>query len=252
VAQAEQVRLKPTGRAYLCDESLQIDATVVAVHGNALACTATRFYPGGGGQPADLGSIRFENVGAEFGVESVWADEAGVIWHACAASLSDHLIGKTVCLSVDPQRRNALSRHHTALHLLNAVALKDYGGWITGAQIATDYARIDFKIEDFSATLCAELERKVNDVLEQDYPTRSYFVTEDEFARRGDLLRTLEVRPPVVDGMVRVVEIVGFDAQACGGTHARSTRELGCLSIYRTENKGRINKRLYIRLEPGP
>jgi misacylated tRNA(Ala) deacylase len=244
--------MKPTGRAFLRDESLQIDTAVVAVDGKALACNATCFYPGGGGQPADSGNFRLENGGAECAVESVWADAAGVIWHACAGPLPGDLIGQTVHLSVDPQRRNALSRHHTALHVLNALALKDYGGWITGAQIAADYARIDFKIEGISAALCAELERNVNDVLAQEHPIRSYFLAEDEFARRGDLLRTLEVRPPVVDGMVRVVEIVGFDVQACGGTHARSTREVGRLSIYRTENKGRVNKRLYIRLEPGP
>jgi misacylated tRNA(Ala) deacylase len=111
-----------------------------------------------------------------------------------------------------------------------------------------DYSRIDFKWEGFSAGACAEIERKVNAVLNANHALGSYFVPEEEFRERKDLLRTLEVQPPVIDGRVRVVEIEGFDAQACGGTHVGTTGEVGQFSIYRTENKGRINKRLYIRL----
>jgi misacylated tRNA(Ala) deacylase len=122
------------------------------------------------------------------------------------------------------------------------------GAWITGVQIDVDYSRIDFKVERFSPAMAAELEGRVNAVLAADRALRSYYVAEAEFRTRDDLLRTLDARPPVVDGRVRVVEIEGFDAQACGGTHVRRTSEVGRLSIYRTENKGRINKRLYVRL----
>ena len=89
----------------------------------------------------------------------------------------------------------------------------------------------------------------MNSVLRGNRSLKSYYIPEDEFQKRPDLLRTLEVKPPVIGGKVRVVEIVGFDAQACGGTHVRSTGELGRFSIFRTENKGKINKRLYIRLD---
>ena len=146
-------------------------------------------------------------------------------------------------------RRLALTRYHTVLHVVNTIALRDYAGWITGVQIGVDYSRIDFKLEGFSPALCAELETKVNAVLVRDLALRAYYLPEQEFRAREDLLRTLEARPPVIDGRVRVVEIVGFDAQACGGTHVSSTRELGRFSIFRTENKGKINKRLYVRLE---
>ena len=77
---------------------------------------------------------------------------------------------------------------------------------------------------------------------------RSYYIPGDEFRKREDLLRTLEAKPPVSGGRVRVVEIQGFDAQACGGTHVNTTSEVGRFSILRTENKGKINKRLYVRL----
>jgi misacylated tRNA(Ala) deacylase len=89
----------------------------------------------------------------------------------------------------------------------------------------------------------------VNTVLDGHHALKAYYISEDEFARRGDLLRTLEARPPVVDGKVRVVEIQGFDAQACGGTPVSATSEVGRFSIARTENKGKINKRLYVRLD---
>ena len=142
-------------------------------------------------------------------------------------------------------------RYHTALHILNTVALRDYGGWITGVQIAADYSRIDFKIEGFSAALCSELEQKVNAVLHENHSVKSYFISEEEFRNRDDLIRTLEVKPPVSQGRVRIVEIQGFDIQACGGTHVRTTSEVGRFSIFRMENKGKINKRLYVRLDRG-
>ncbi len=140
-------------------------------------------------------------------------------------------------------------RYHTVLHVLNTIALRDYQGWITGVQIGVEYSRIDFKLENFSAALCLELEKKVNEVLAGDHALKSYSIPEEEFRKRADLLRTLEVKPPFSHGQVRVVEIEGFDAQACGGTHVHSTAEVGRFSIFRTENKGRINKRLYVRLE---
>ena len=140
----------------------------------------------------------------------------------------------------------------TVLHVVNTIALKEHSRWITGAQIATDYARIDFKLDGLTPALRADLEAKVNAVLSEARPVTASWLDEAEFRRRPDLLRTLDVAPPIADGRVRVVTIAGFDEQACGGTHARHTGELGRFSITRVENKGRINKRLYVRLDaPG-
>ena len=143
----------------------------------------------------------------------------------------------------------ALMRYHTVLHILNTLTLRDYQGWITGVQIGVEYSRIDFKLEHFPAAMCAALEQKVNAVIAGGHSIKSYAIPEEQFRRRADLLRTLEVSPPIRHGQVRVVEIEGFDAQACGGTHVHNTAEVGRFSIFRTENKGRINKRLYVRLE---
>ena len=153
---------------------------------------------------------------------------------------------------LNKDRRMALMRYHTVLHILNTIALHDYQGWITGVQIGVDYSRIDFKLENFSAALCAEFEQKVNAVIAGNHSIKSYLIPEAEFSQRGDLIRTLEVKPPILHGQVRVVEIEGFDAQACGGTHVHSTSEAGRFSIFRTENKGRINKRLYVQLDTNP
>jgi len=239
-----------TRRLYLQDSHrFEADATVVAVRENAVAFDQTCFYPGGGGQPADKGSAMVGNE-PELKIVSAHADPDEIIWHICKCPPPPFILGKPAKLMLNKERRLALMRYHTVLHILNTIALKNYGGWITGVQIAADYSRIDFKLDGFSAAMCAEMEKKVNAALEEDHPVNSYYLPEEEFRRREDLLRTLEVKPPVSGGQVRVVEIQGFDAQACGGTHVGTTSEVGRFSIFRTENKGKINKRLYVRLDP--
>ncbi len=241
--------LPATMRLYLQDDHrFDADATVVAVRDAAMAFDRTCFYPGGGGQPPDQGRVELKS-GAGFDIVSVKADADDVVWHVCAAPPSADIVGQVVRLTLDRERRLALARYHTVLHVLNTIALRDYSAWITGVQIGVDYSRIDFKWEGFTAALCAELEAKVNAILDANRPLKSYYIAEDEFRRREDLLRTLEVKPPVMNGQVRVVEIEGFDAQACGGTHVPLTSNVGRFTIFRTENKGRINKRLYVRLD---
>jgi misacylated tRNA(Ala) deacylase len=237
-----------TKRLYLEDDHcFEAEAKVVAIHDNSIAFDQTCFYPGGGGQPPDEGSVTLQN-GEILEITSAHADPDGIIWHVAKSAPPSNLIGQPVKLMLNKERRLALMRYHTVLHVLNTVALRDYGGWITGVQIGADYSRIDFKIEGFSAAMCSELEKKVNDVLSENHDVKAYFIPEEEFRTREDLLRTLEVKPPVSHGRVRVVEIHGFDAQACGGTHVSTTLEVGKFSVFRTENKGKINKRLYVRL----
>lgn len=239
----------PTTRLYLHDDHcFEALATVVALRDNAVAFDQTCFYPGGGGQPPDEGEVQLKS-GQLLEIESVQAAPDDVLWHLSKSPPAPDILGQPARLVLNRERRLALARYHTVLHVLNTVALRDYGGWITGVQIGVDYSHIDFKLEGFSSALCAELERKVNAITEGDHALRSYYVGEGEFRRRTDLLRTLEAKPPVVDGRIRVVEIEGFDAQACGGTHVGNTLQVGRLTIFRTENKGRINKRLYVRLQ---
>ena len=238
-----------TERLYLQDSyCFEAEAVVSAIQPDNLAFDRTCFYPGGGGQPPDEGFARLES-GEVFEITSAHADTDEIIWHACQASPPLAILGQSIQLVLNKDRRMALMRYHTVLHILNTIALRDYQGWITGVQIGVDYSRIDFKLENYSAAIYGELEQKVNAVIAGNHMIKSYSIPENEFRRREDLLRTLEVKPPISHGQVRVVEIEGFDAQACGGTHVHSTSEVGRFSIFRTENKGRINKRLYLRLE---
>lgn len=245
------VQGEPTKRLYLEDDHLlEAGARVSAVDGSRFATDQSCFYPGGGGQPPDHGQALFES-GDRSQIIGVEADAGDTIWHVADSAVPAGVVGCRVMLHVDRARREALTRYHTVLHVLNTIALRDYSGWITGVQIGVDYSRIDFKLERFSADVAAEMAGKVNAVIAERRGLRAYTIPELEFRDRPDLLRTLEVRPPVRAGRVRVVEIEGFDAQACGGTHVANTVEIGEFSIFRIENKGKVNKRLYVRLQVG-
>ena len=238
--------MKPTKRLYWEDDRRLIaDGMILGVSERSVALDQTCFYGGGGGQPPDHGTLSVESANVK--VSDVRTDADGVLWHCCESADSGW-VGKAATMRVDEARRSALSRYHTVLHLVNTIALRDYGAWITGAQIDVEYARIDFKWEGFSASLCGDIETKVNAEVTANRRIHAFSLSEEEFSARPELLRTLAVRPPVIEGRVRVVEIQGFDAQACGGTHVENTVEIGQMSVERTENKGRINKRLYVRL----
>lgn len=242
-----------TQRLYLnddhCHENL---AVVVAVDGARFACDRSCCYPGGGGQPCDLGVALAAGPGppptANLPIISA-SLERRVVWHQTDRPLPRQLVGANIQIRIDAARRAALTRGHSALHILNTLALREHGAWITGAQIGVDYSRIDFNFEFFTQAGCQALESAANRVIDRDLQLHARHLGEAEFHARPELARTLDVKPPIEDGKVRVVEIAGFDEQACGGTHVPSTASIGRLSIFRIENKGRSNKRLYVRLE---
>ncbi|MGZ3443849.1 MAG: alanyl-tRNA editing protein [Polyangia bacterium] len=234
-----------TTRLYLDDAyRREFDASVVACAGGAVALSATGFHPGGGGQPHDRGQLV---VGGEtLALTAVREDDAGAIWHDVGRELA---IGAEVHGVIDWPFRYALMRHHALLHIVNTVAQHELGGVITGAQIGPERSRIDFKLADFSRERIGDFEARVNDVIARDLPLRASIISEEEYRRRPELIRTLNVLPPVVDGRVRIVGIDGFDEQACGGTHVHSTREIGRARVAKFDNKGRDNKRFYWTLD---
>jgi misacylated tRNA(Ala) deacylase len=236
-----------TKRLYWLDDHChEAVAFIEEIKGNEAAFDQTCFYPGGGGQPSDHGFLILPDF-SSVDVTSVRADRDGIVWHTVANG-SLLKAGKPVLLKVDIERRAALGRYHTVLHILNTIVKRDYDGWITGTQIEVDYSRIDFNVPGFTPERIAELEKKVNAVIEANHRISSYTMSEAWFATQPGLLRSLEAKPPLIDGHVRVVEIIGFDEQACGGTHPPSTGGLGRFSITKTENKGKQNKRLYVHL----
>ncbi|MDQ7819132.1 MAG: alanyl-tRNA editing protein [Armatimonadota bacterium] len=231
---------------YLADSYLrEFDAAVTAVEGSAVALDATAFYPGGGGQPADVGVVRWATGTAP--VVEVRRD-GQTVWHVLDGSPPAE--GTPVRGALDWPRRYAIMRHHTALHVLVGVIYRLYGARVTGGAIYPDRARMDFSLEDLSPARVAAIEAEANRVIAEDRPIRVRWVSREEF-ERSDLMRLARARLPEEIREVRVVEIDGFDAQADGGTHVARTAEIGRLRITRTENKGRVNRRLEIALEAG-
>ena len=236
-----------TARLYLEDPYLrEFDARVLESAEGWCTLSGTVFFPGGGGQPPDRGQLVVR--GEPLAVTSLREDEAGRIWHQVGREL---VAGEDVHGAIDWPYRYALMRHHGLMHLVNTVAREKYGGAITGVQIGPERSRIDFKLSGFAREQIPEFEGFVNDAVRRGLPIASSQITEDEFRRRPELIRTLNVMPPVVDGRVRIVAIEGFDVQACGGTHVHSTAEIGQARIAKFDNKGKDNKRFYWEVPGG-
>jgi len=230
-----------TPRLYLEDSYLrEFDAEVVHSVDGWSSLSATAFHPGGGGQPCDRGQLVV--AGVALPVDVVREDAAGVVWHALGRELAP---GTSVHGLLDWPLRYAVMRHHALLHVVNTIAFRHFGALITGAQIGTERSRIDLKLAFFTRDRIPEFEDRVNDVIALDLALTSIVISEDDYRRRPELTRTLNVLPPVIGGSVRIVEIAGFDAQACGGTHVHSTAEIGRARVAKFDNKGKDNKRFY-------
>jgi misacylated tRNA(Ala) deacylase len=223
----------------------EFEAEVIGSADGWCTLSRTAFYPGGGGQPADRGRLVVK--GEALVVGEVREDGAGEVWHRVERDLAP---GTAVHGEIDWPHRHALMRAHALMHVVNTVARDRFGGVITGVQLGPERSRIDFKLPAFARDRIPELEGLVNEVLARDLPVTSTTISAEELERRPGLVRTLEVKPPVIDGRVRVVEIVGFDAQACGGTHVHATGEVGSARVTRFDNKGKDNKRFYWELAP--
>jgi len=230
-----------TIRLYLEDAyQREFDAEVVASWEGWCRLSRTAFFPGGGGQPPDRGQLTVGD--REIPVTSSREDADGNLWHLLGCDLTP---GAQVHGAIDWRFRFRLMRHHGLMHVVNSVARSHFDGFITGVQIGSDRSRIDFKLADFSRQQIPDFESRVNDAIDRSLPVMSSIISEDEYRRRPELIRTLNVLPPVVDGKVRIVEIQGFDAQACGGPHVHSTSEIGRAHVAKFDNKGKDNKRFY-------
>ena len=235
----------PTDLLYLRDAYLRtFSATVSAVDGDRVTLDATAFYVTGGGQPHDTGSISHARGAAR--VTDVRKDATGV-WHVLDGDLP--AVGDVVDAVIDWERRHALMRTHTALHVLCGVIWNAFRVPVTGGNMEPLAARMDFEFDPLPDGFAATIEELVNAELVADR------VIEVDFLPRGvavgdeDLIRTKVNMIP--DGVteIRVVDIVGLDRQADGGTHVRSTAEVGHFRVVKTESKGKGNKRLRIELD---
>jgi misacylated tRNA(Ala) deacylase len=221
------------------------EATVTEVVGDAVVLDRTAFYATSGGQPHDEGMLTWEGGSAKV-VEVGKRD--GRYLHRLAGGVPP--AGARVRGEVDWGRRYALMRTHTALHVLAAVIFRDYGAQVTGSNMKPLEGRMDFELEGMSASFKDEVEAKLRAEVEADHQVAVRILPREEAFRIPDLIRTkVNLLPPEI-GQVRVVEIAGLDLQADGGTHVRSTREVGDVRVIGHESKGKINKRLRIGLAP--
>ena len=222
----------------------EFEAIVQAVEGQAVALDRTAFYPGGGGQPCDLGSL----IGASATWRVVQVKKAGdMVWHTVEGeppAVGTRLIGQ-----LDWDRRYGFMRLHTALHILCGVIWRDYGALVTGGNMEPGRARMDFEFERMQADLVHEIEAKVNAEVAAARPIRVAILPRQEAFQIPDLIRTKISLLPEGIQQVRTVAIEGLDLQADGGTHVANTREVGTIRIVDYMSKGRINKRLIIALE---
>jgi misacylated tRNA(Ala) deacylase len=226
-------------------ETLALETVVVGARPGRVALAQSPFYPGGGGQPADRGVIRWS--GGEVSVGGFDTAD-GMRWHLLAEPVE---LAGAVEAAVDPSFRRMMRELHTDTHILNACIFQAFdGALVTGVQISGDgTARMDFDLPDADNDRLRALEAPINDAIAQDLAvTISYVALEDAQAQRG-LIRTQSVAPPPTpDGRVRVVEIAGLDRQACGGTHLASTGASRPIRIVKIDNKGRHNRRVKIGL----
>jgi misacylated tRNA(Ala) deacylase len=220
-------------------------ATVVAVEGDDIALDATVFYPGGGGQMADRGTITWDGQDYPASVIAVHKRK-DVVWHTLDYPVP--AVGTEIVGTIDWDFRYQMMRTHTALHILCGIIWKEFGIQVTGGQMYPDRARMDFAMENLDKQRISDIEEKVNEAIEADYPIRVYSLPREKAFAIPDLIRTkINLLSPELEE-VRIVEIVGLDLQADGGTHVNHTREVGGIHITKTENKGKINKRLEIVL----
>jgi misacylated tRNA(Ala) deacylase len=212
----------------------EADAAVVSSDERGIVLDRTIFYPRGGGQAGDSGTI-----GAVAIADTV-KSEAGIL-HVPAPGQSIALApGDKVSIAIDWTKRHRHMRFHTATHLLCAIVPHQ----TNGCSITRDYARLDF---DMVEPLDKEhLERELARLVEEAHATRTIWITDEELDAKPELVRTMSVKPPRGVGRIRLLEIDGVDLQPCGGTHVANTREIGKLRVAKIEKKSARTRRVVL------
>jgi misacylated tRNA(Ala) deacylase len=216
------------------------EAEVTAALDGGVCLDRTVFYCQGGGQPGDRGRLQLEGAALEV-IDTI--KDGGHIVHRLADGSLMPAIGASLVAEIDWPRRHRLMRMHSAMHLLCAAVACP----VTGGQVGADRSRLDFDLQGASIDK-DEIAERVASWIAEDRPIRFMWIDADELDARPELVKTMSVRPPATSGRIRLVEIAGVDVQACGGTHVRSTGEIGALAVGKIENKGRQNRRIALTL----
>jgi misacylated tRNA(Ala) deacylase len=219
-------------------------AIVTEVRETGLVLDRTVFYPRGGGQPGDTGTISWD--GGSVQVTDTFKRD-GALLHAVDGDVP--AVGTAVSAQIDWQRRHLLMRTHTALHVLSAIVWRDFDAKVTGGNMEPGRARMDFELEGITTEFGRQVEARLNAALAENHPITVLFMPRAEALADADLIRTkVNLIPEFVDP-IRVIDIGTIDRQADGGTHVASTGEVGPVRVVKTESKGKGNKRMRIELD---
>jgi misacylated tRNA(Ala) deacylase len=218
-------------------------ATVTGASERGIELDRTIFYPTGGGQPGDTGTIVRADGTRIAVVDTRKGETPERVLHLCAPGSLRPTVGETVTLELDWERRHRHMRLHTALHVMSCVVIAP----VTGGQIAPDKGRLDFDI-DLALLDAAHIEREVNAIIARGIATETVWITDEELEARPELVKTMSVQPPRGAGRVRLLKIAGVDLQPCGGTHVANLAEIGSIRVTRIRNEGKRNKRVEIAL----
>jgi misacylated tRNA(Ala) deacylase len=212
---------------------------------NAVILNRTAFFPGGGGQPSDAGVLAIAD--REFPVTKTKKKDNHILHFTAGGLPAKH---SEISGKIDWQRRYHIMRTHTALHIMCGVIWRDYQAHVTGGNMEPLRGRLDFEFDTLNLDLVKEIEEKLNIEMEAARDVKIRILPREEAFQIPDLIRTKINLLPESMTEIRIIEIVGLDIQADGGTHVANTKEVGPIRIVKHKSKGRINKRLEIALEP--
>ena len=229
-----------TDRIYLRDaDLLSFTATVLSVDDNRVELDQTAFYATSGGQPHDTGHITWESGAAS--VIDVRTVE-GKVFHTLAGLIPE--VGTEIHGEIDAERRKNMMRTHTAMHILCGVMWRDWKRVVTGGNMDSLSGRMDFEIDQIPEGFAKKIEDLCNIEIKADRPVEVSFMSRESAVFDRDLIRTKTNLVPESVSEIRVVDIVGLDRQADGGTHVSSTNQVGRIEITKTESKGKGFKRV--------
>lgn len=233
---------------YQTDSYIQsFSATVTSIDDEkrGVALDRTAFYPGGGGQPSDQGTLVINNMTYPVSRAKKIGDQ---VYHYLGSELPLPIVGSEVVGQIDWDRRYKLMRTHTAMHVLCGVIFRDYGASVTGGDMDPLKGRMDFEFETLQRDLVDDIQGAINSEVDNARPVRITILPREEAFKIPDLIRTKINLLPEGISQVRVVEIVGLDLQADGGTHVANTSEVGFIRVVDYKSKGKINKRIYVEV----
>ena len=220
------------------------EAVVTASGPAGLEFDCTVFYPMGGGQPGDTGTLRRSDGRTVTIVDTRKGAAPGQVLHIAAPDQEIPAVGERVVVEIDWARRHRHMRMHTCLHLLCAVV----PAGVTGGQVGDARSRLDFDVGELVLDKAA-IETKLNELIAANHAATPRWISDEELAATPELVRTMSVKPPSGQGKVRLLDIgPGVDLQPCGGTHVKATGEIGRVVVEKIENKGKRNRRVVIAL----